>query len=204
MQQDDGPNVAAPTPRSILRPYNPATDAPFIPTLVKGSILPRITTANVLFLTHPIIVSSIVALASSGLYFLYHYFFLTHLAVREELENNYRWEDYVATGINGLPPVAVIVANFFGLAYWLHRRIYVRMAERQIRGADLLDVAQYYKGEGSKQSSFWVLEFEKEIAACFALDARNPGRRVHLVERSRDSTDVVLYVCQRRESPTRR
>lgn len=166
--------AGVPAPRSILRPFNFSTDAAFLPILIKSDYVNRIGSSNVLFLLHPTVVSLFVAASSVTLYFGAKLFF-NHLVVPGEIETGYEWQDYMALFIYAVPPVAAVLGNLLAIAYWYHKRVWLRVAEREIRTVDLLDVQTYYKGDGSGKSSFWVLEYDKQIAACFGLDARNPG-----------------------------
>ena len=172
---------------SILRPFNAATDAHLVSNLLRTSTVSRIQPSDALFLSHPGTVSLIVATCSLLLYRLQALFFST-LTVRAEViasDDDWRWQDNAALVIYALPPLALVLAAYFGVAHAYHSQLWNSVAERTARRIDVVDPATYYSDAARPSSTasaprsgsaFWCLEFGNDVVACVAVDGRNPGR----------------------------
>ena len=148
----------------------------------------RIQPSDALFLSHPGTVSLIVATCSLLLYRLQALFFST-LTVRAEViasDDDWRWQDNAALVIYALPPLALVLAAYFGLAHVYHSQLWNTVAERTERRIDVVDPSAYYSdahlsssggtAAARSGSAFWCLEFGSDVVACVAVDGRNPGR----------------------------
>lgn len=172
---------------SVLRPFNAVIDTPLIANLLRTSTLSRVQPSDALFLSHPGTISLIAATCSILLYRLQVLFF-SSLTVRAETiatDDDWRWQDSAALVIYALPPLALILAAYFGVAHACHTQLWNSVAERTERRIDVVDPATYYSDAGLASrtasgsqtgSAFWCLEFGSDVVACVAVDGRNPGR----------------------------
>lgn len=168
---------AGPPPPSVLRPYSRATDASYLPILLRSATLENVRLADVAFLIHPSIVSLIIGTSGVALFYLNRLFFsvlvLGYEAVQPE-GASWRWQDNVAMVIYALPPIAAIIGLFFAIAHWYHQKLFTRFADLQEQQIDLVDINAYYSK--SSGSAFWCLEFQNEIAVCLGVDGRFPAQ----------------------------
>ena len=163
----------APAPPSLLRPYSRSTDSGYIPTLLRETVLENIRLADVAFLTHPATVGLLVGTSSVLLFYLNRLFFsvlLTKAEIQLD-ETHWAWQDSAAMVIYALPPIAAVVGVYFAIGHWYHTRVYTRFADTQERQVDMVDIDAYYSKE--KESSFWCLQFQNEIAVCLGIDGRH-------------------------------
>lgn len=187
---------AAPGPSSVLKPYDASTDLLSVPTLIHSSAIANIATSNAVFLVTPPVVSIFIVSVSAGLYKLWQaYSSSLHLqmwdpsnydAFLEEVLGSrlaWKWQDYVELVIYAMPILAGIIGVLYGSALFYHTQVWKRMAIDEIKSVDVRDVEGYYypdRIEGlnrQENSSFWCLHYDNQVAACFGLDARNPGRQ---------------------------
>lgn len=171
---------------TVLRPYSSATDAAYLPTLLRTSILSNISRSDVLFLLHPLTLTSL-GLVSAGLLYQLRSLFFNYLQVPGEEDgwNEYAsWQDSLSLVIYCLPPIAAVLGTAFALAHWLHTRIWTVVAEQQVKTIDVLDPEGYYGAVGgdkvsssrSTTSGLYCLEYDNEIVSCFGMDAKHPAR----------------------------
>lgn len=201
-------------PASTLRPFQASTDELAVPQLIYDSQCSNIALSNSHFLVSPHVVAVFMASTSAGLYKLWqvysssgHYQMWDPQMYANLLRHGgraaWRWQDYIELIIYAMPIIAIIVGLLYGPAYWYHTRLWHALALDEVKGVDVRDVEGYYypqrmpkssqdSSATTTNSSFWCLEYDHQIVACFGLDARNPGRSVICCRSYSCAHNVVL------------
>lgn len=175
----DAASVPEAAPPSLLRPYSRATDASYIPILLRTAVLENVKLADVAFLIHPAVVSIIIGASGVALFYLNRLFFSVLVTKQEEIalersQSLWGWQDSAAMVIYSLPPIAAVIGLLFALAHWYHTKLFTRIADAREREIDVVDISAYYSK--STSSAFWCLEFQNEIAVCLGIDGRCPAK----------------------------